>query len=118
MEESKFKEEELYCMIPQTVINTLLNNQLKILALLESNRGAPEPTKETKGSLYITQRQAMKMLNRRATWFWNMRKRGLLSFALSHKRIYYKRSDIMELVEKIRLGNIDEESLVFEPRAV
>ena len=69
-------------MIPEDVLDTLVAKQDRILELLEAK-------KEAALNGYVTEKQAMELINKKATWFWQMRKTGQLAFKKIGKTIYY-----------------------------
>lgn len=47
---------------------------------------------------YVTEEQAKKLLGRKTTWFWNLRKSRKLSFRKIGSKTYYHRTDIEALL--------------------
>ncbi len=50
---------------------------------------------------YITEKQAKEILNKRTTWFWDQRKKGILPYKKLGATVYYKEEVIYKLFEKI-----------------
>ena len=78
-------------LIPEDVINTLLSGQEKILEML-SERKPPGLNG------FLTEKQAIELVNKRTTWFWHMRKSGKLKFKKIGNTIYYSMEDINSLL--------------------
>ena len=51
---------------------------------------------------YITEKQAREIFQRQATWFWQMRKDGILPYSKIGKTIYYAKSDIKKLFDQTK----------------
>ncbi|WP_114436752.1 helix-turn-helix domain-containing protein [Marinilabilia salmonicolor] len=49
---------------------------------------------------FITEREAMKEFRRKTTWFWNQRRSGKLPFKKVGSRVYYRKSDLLDLLNK------------------
>ena len=49
-------------------------------------------------NVYISERDAKKLLKRGTTWFWNQRQKGLPFFKLGGE-VYYKKSDLTLLMK-------------------
>lgn len=108
MNEIKAKEGEITCIVPQSIMEAILDNQQRILALLDKvppkvpeNKSPVQATAPVIETEYLTQRQVLKILNRKPTWFWNMRNKGELPYAIVGRKIYYRREDILKLHERI-----------------
>ena len=48
---------------------------------------------------FITEKEAMKLLNKGPTWFWNKRQSGDLTGKKAGNSWYYKQSDILKFIE-------------------
>jgi len=55
--------------------------------------------KQVSQSEFITESQAKEILQKKSTWFWQMRKNGLLPFRKIGKSIYYSKTEINQLLE-------------------
>ena len=80
-------------LIPEDVLNSIITKQDKILDIL-SERKPPG----LKG--FLTEKEAMVMVNKKVTWFWQMRKTGRLSFKKIGKTTYYSTEDIVALLQR------------------
>lgn len=65
--------------------------------LSEKQNNKPEVLNE-----YISEKDAMKEFDRKTTWFWNQRQNGKLSFNKVGSRVYYKKSDLYNLLNNNR----------------
>jgi hypothetical protein len=80
--------------VPQPYLDSLLENQKEILALLKGNNNH---FSQMVGD-YITEEEAQKILGRKATWFWGMRTKGKLAFSKVGNKNYYSIADIEKLL--------------------
>jgi hypothetical protein len=81
-----------FLIVPEDVLDTLVAKQDRILELLEAK-------KEAAVNGYITEKQAIEKINKKATWFWQMRKTGQLPFKKIGQTIYYLMDDIDSLLQ-------------------
>lgn len=81
-----------FCLIPEEILDNLVARQDRILELLEAK-------KEATLNGFISEKQAMELLNKKVTWFWQMRKTGQLQYNKIGQTIYYKLEDIHSLFE-------------------
>jgi hypothetical protein len=89
---------------PKAFLDSLSEKVNKILTFLENSSG-----KDQVGD-YITEPEAQKLLGRKTTWFWSLRKRGLLSFAKVGNKIFYSRRDIEKLLENHKTKSMGNEN--------
>lgn len=82
---------ELLTIIPETFLKEIKENQEKIIDLLNN--------KENRKKGFVTEKEARLLFNRKSTWFWQMRKNGILPFSKIGKSIYYSVNDIDALIE-------------------
>lgn len=80
-------------IVPEEFLNELKNKQEKIITLLEGKKTDKIPQ-------YITEKEAQALFNRKATWFWEMRRKGILPYSRIGKSIYYSIADLERLFEK------------------
>jgi hypothetical protein len=85
-----------FYIVPKEFLETLSENQNKILALLNK-----EPNSNAIGN-YISESEAKKLLNRATTWFWTQRKEGKLLFTKVGRENYYKLEDLISFIESSR----------------
>jgi hypothetical protein len=88
-----FHSKTVFCLIPEDILETLVSNQDKILEFLGASKGIISLNG------FITEKQAMEAVNKKATWFWQARKSGKLPFKKIGKTIYYSQGDINSLLE-------------------
>ena len=79
-------------LIPEDVLDGLVANQDRILAILEAK-------KEATLNGFITEKDAITLVNKKSTWFWQMRKTGQLPFKKIGQTIYYSVDDINSLLQ-------------------
>jgi len=79
-------------LIPEDILDTLVAKQDRILELLEAKRDATLAG-------YVTEKIASTTINKKTTWFWQMRKTGRLSYKKIGKTSYYLLSDIYSLLQ-------------------
>ncbi|WP_025006935.1 helix-turn-helix transcriptional regulator [Marinilabilia salmonicolor] len=48
---------------------------------------------------YISEKDAKKEFDRKTTWFWNQRQNGKLPYTKVGSRVYYKKSDLHNLLK-------------------
>lgn len=81
-------------------LNDIKNGQEKILGELESlasiNRNAKIAID------YLTEKEAGEILNKKSTWFFNMRKSGMLPYSKVGGKVFYDKRSIVALLEKGR----------------
>jgi hypothetical protein len=85
-----------YLLVPKEWLEAIMENQKRILALLEKEAGV-EKGSPLNG--YISETEARKFLGRKTTWFWQMRSTGKLVFAKIGSKIFYHKNDIARLLE-------------------
>lgn len=81
-----------FVMIPSQIWEGILSEIKEIKTYIKNNKG-----EEGLGD-YITEDEAKKLLSRKTTWFWGMRKDGNLKFSKVGNRIYYLKHDIINLI--------------------
>ena len=80
-------------LVSEEFLENLNAKQDKIIEMLEGKI-------QTGINGYITEKEAKQMLNKKATWFWQMRKSGSLSFKKVGQTNYYSLHAINSLLEK------------------
>lgn len=88
---------DAFYLIPAPLLKQLLDGQEAILSKL--NSVTSDVLSKPVGD-YISEAEAKKLLNKKTTWFWNMRKSELLPFSKIGNTVYYKKQDILELLNK------------------
>ncbi len=92
----KDNDQQFY-LIPGPLLRQLIEGQAEILSRL--NAAGVSADSKNLGE-YISETEAKKLLNKKTTWFWNMRKSELLPFSKIGNTVYYKKQDILELLNK------------------
>ena len=86
---------EQFSMVPTNFLNEILEGQNRILEIISENGNS-----ESEGvGDFITEIDAKRMLGRKTTWFWNLRKEGKLSFRKVGNKIFYKRGELIQFIE-------------------
>lgn len=89
-------QEKSFVIVPVAWLNELMERQNSILQLL--NQSNPISSNNCLAD-YISEKDAMKMLNKKTTWFWNMRdSRKLKAYKIGNTN-YYMKINILELLE-------------------
>lgn len=83
---------ESFLAIPVEFLEKVSEAQQKILLILEKNHGLTN-------SGFITEADAKLLLKRKSTWFWQMRKSGILPYSKIGKSIYYSLDELNKLVK-------------------
>lgn len=84
---------ESIIIVPEEFLKSIKEKQDMILSLLQSKD-------LVKLSEFITEKESMKLFNKKSTWFWEMRKNRLLPYSKIGRTIYYSRVDLNALLEK------------------
>jgi hypothetical protein len=79
-------------IVSEDFLEQINEKQDKILSLL--NDGKPLSQND-----FITESQAKEILQKKSTWFWQMRRSGILPFRKIGKSIYYSKTEINQLLE-------------------
>lgn len=86
------KQTEQHLIVPRAMLEELLENQRAMLKLLKRQMQG-EPVMG-----YVTQSEAMQLLKRKPTWFYQMRTSGKLGFSKVGRTVYYALSEIEKLL--------------------
>ncbi len=79
-------------IVPDSFLEKLNEKQDQIIDLLKS-------TEHQNQNEFLTEKAARELLQKKTTWFWQMRKDGLLPFRKIGKSIYYSKKEINQLLE-------------------
>jgi hypothetical protein len=82
-----------FYIVPKKSLDEIAENQRRIIDLLT----ARQETTNTLGD-HIPESEASKLLGRKTTWFWNLRRCGKLPFTKVGNRVWYLRKDIISLL--------------------
>ena len=83
---------ESILFIPEEFMKEISQKQDKIIELLNDRN-------EKSTTDFITEKEAKDIFKRKSTWFWQMRKTGILPFSKIGKSIYYSVSDLKSVME-------------------
>ncbi len=100
MKNSREKSKESMLLVPEDFLQDISEKTGRILELLAEERDS----NQSLGG-YITEPEASRLLGRKTTWFWNLRKIGKLSFTKVGNKIFYNKADIIALLDSNRKGN-------------
>lgn len=91
-----------YLLVPKRWLEDISQQQDRILNILSGAEPRVPTARRPKEVLadYISETDARELLGRKAGWFWNLRKTGQLKYSKTGRSIYYKRSDIVNLLDK------------------
>ena len=92
--ENLLTEAKTMVLVPQETLVLLIAGQERILRAISEKA-------ERKDSIgdYISETEAKKILGRKATWFWSLRKNGKLAYTKVGNKIFYSRADILSFIE-------------------
>ncbi len=79
-------------IVPDSFLEKINEKQDQIIDLLKS-------TEHQNQNEFLTEKAARELLQKKTTWFWQMRKDGLLPFRKIGKSIYYSKKEINQLLE-------------------
>jgi len=79
-------------IVSEDFLEQIKEKQDKILNLLQDGKVLNQ-------NEFITETQAKEILQKKSTWFWQMRKTGKLPFRKIGKSIYYSKKEINQLLE-------------------
>jgi hypothetical protein len=85
-------------IIPEEFLNEIKAKQEKIIGLLENYNKDSEP-------IYLTEKEAKELLKKKSTWFWQMRRDGLLPYSKIGKSIFYSVKDLNSILEKGKINS-------------
>jgi predicted DNA-binding transcriptional regulator AlpA len=94
--ENPYDKTGKFISVSVDVLESILKTQQEILQILKG-----ESNSEQIGD-FISEKEAMKMLGRKGTWFWMMRRDGKLPFSTVGKKVFYPKAEI----EKLLKGNL------------
>lgn len=80
-------------LMTKAEIKEFLLNTIK-----EAQQDSPQELEPTLGD-YLTEKQAQKLLGRKTSWFWEMRKRGKLKFSKVGNKIFYSKADLIKFID-------------------
>ena len=83
---------QMLSIVPDSFLDKLSEKQDQIIDLLKSSDKLSQ-------NEFLTEKEARELLQKKTTWFWQMRKDGLLPFRKIGKSIYYSKKEINQLLE-------------------
>lgn len=91
-----YSKQNTFYLVPKEALDDLIlaiQDFRKVQALLEGSS-----SRDVLGD-YIPEEEAMKLLGRGKTWFWDKRKSGELPGKKAAGRWYYKKNDLKKYIE-------------------
>ena len=79
-------------IVPEDILDNLVAKQDRILEILDGKR-------EATLNGFISEKDAIGIVNKKTTWFWQMRKTGQLPFKKIGQTIYYSKDDLNSLLQ-------------------
>lgn len=83
---------QMLSIVPDSFLEKLNEKQDQIINLLKT-------TESENQNQFLTEKEARGILQKKTTWFWQMRKNGVLPFRKIGKSIYYSKKEINQLLE-------------------
>lgn len=83
---------QMLSIVPDSFLEKLNEKQDQIIKLLKTNESVSQ-------NEFLTEKEARELLQKKSTWFWQMRKNGVLPFRKIGKSIYYSKKEIIQLLE-------------------
>lgn len=83
---------QMLSIVPDSFLEKISEKQEQIISLLKT-------TESVNQNEFITEKEAKQLLQKKTTWFWQMRKNGILPFRKIGKSIYYSKKEINQLLE-------------------
>ena len=83
---------QMLSIVPDSFLEKLNEKQDQIINLLKT-------TESENQNEFLTEKEARGILQKKTTWFWQMRKKGILPFRKIGKSIYYSKKEINQLLE-------------------
>lgn len=83
---------QMLSIVPDSFLENLIEKQDQIINLLKTTESVTQND-------FIIEKEAREILHKKTTWFWQMRKNGVLPFRKIGKSIYYSKKEINQLLE-------------------
>jgi hypothetical protein len=103
MEHSNLKSTNEFIIVPHEILKSIELNQIEIINSLKQITDLIKGNSSnfTLESLdRIDEKKAIQILGKKATWFWQMRKAGLLNYSKVGSKVYYSIQDIKKLLDE------------------
>ncbi len=97
MHNNKLKpnNEQSFVIIPNETLESIERNQIEILNLLKGkNLNGSEQLN------YVDEKKAIQIIGKKATWFWQMRKSGVLKYTKVGAKVFYSLDELKKLVNE------------------
>lgn len=85
-------------VMPEDALNELLETQKNILSSLTNSDN------QNSFGDWLDEKSTQKVLGKKTTTLWSLRKKGLLTYTKIGNKIFYSKSDILKLLEANKQG--------------
>ncbi len=89
------RNEQGFVMVPYERLEAIEKMLSEILALSQSKKGIGSESLN-----HITEKEAMKLVGKKGTWFWLMRRSGQLKFTKVGSKVFYSVDELQKLVSE------------------
>jgi len=87
------QKEPHYVLIPHDRLEAIEKRQDQILEILQS-----KPRTSSEALNYVGEKEAKKLIGKKTTWFWLMRKSGRLKYTKVGSKVYYSVEELNKLI--------------------
>ncbi len=91
---NNYQEQTNFVLVPHQLFEDV-KQLINTLKLQQSNLAESE---QVLGD-FISEKEARKLLDRKTTWFYEQRRSGRLPYSKVGSKVYYKRNDLLNLLE-------------------
>jgi hypothetical protein len=85
-------EMKTLAIVPQEFLDGINENLIKLLKITDKEKDQlPD---------ILSEKEAQKLLGRKTTWFFDMRKTGRLPFSKVGSKVFYYKHDLLNLMQK------------------
>jgi hypothetical protein len=89
------KNEQGFVMVPYERLEAIEKMLSEIIALSQSKKDIGSESLN-----HITEKEAMKLVGKKGTWFWLMRRSGQLKFTKVGSKVFYSVDELQKLVSE------------------
>lgn len=100
---SKHADFDKLVLVPESFLEEMSSTQTQILNLLSGEQDRISGIGD-----FIPEPEAARLLGRKTTWFWKLRKQGALGFTKVGNKVFYSREDILNLLKRNKKGGTHE----------
>ncbi len=88
-----------FILLPEDDYNQLIEKLDNILSMLNGDANSKSKSNSI-GGKWIPEKEAQRLIDKKATTLWKMRTSGILTFTKLNNRVYYDKESILALLEK------------------